>query len=181
MLFSARTEFLFDPELGNLADTQVAQRLFHEYTVRFGSRPRPTFFEVDRSPGQVDTLYHMPVATRTPFSRVLEIPALNYFQKPAWKLTKLAITYQRRDQFSLSYLGLQEADWWPLQGDQAQWNGYRYTILEVVMPPECYLGQTGVWTGLAIDCIVPADGDAVQGWARPGVQSDRSRLAPPGP
>lgn len=177
MLFTERREYKFDPELGNLLDTRVAQRLFHEYTVRFGSRPRPTFYEVDRSVDKVDPLYHMPVATRTPFSRTLEIPALNYFQKPKWKLTKLAITYQRRDQFSLSYLGLREADWWPLQGDQVGWCGYRYTILEVVLPPECYLGQTGVWTGLAVDCIVPADGDAVQGWAKPGIQSDRSGLA----
>lgn len=180
MRFTERREFQFDPELGNLADTSIPLRLFHEYTVKFGSRPRLPVFEVDRSPGQVDPIYHMPVATRTPFSRTFEIPAINYFEKPRWKLTKLAISYQRRDQFSLSLLGLKEADWWPLQGDQVQWVGYRYTVLEVIVPPEAYIGQTGVWTGLAIDCIVPADGDAVQGWARPGVGSDRSKLAPNG-
>lgn len=177
MRFTERTEFQFDPALGNLADSEVALKLFDEFTRKCGSRPPLKIFEVDRDPAKVDPLYHEPVAVRTPYSRVFEIPAINYFDKPSWKLSKLGITYQRRDQFSLSYLGLQKADWFPLRGDQLDWVGYRYQIIDVVLPPEGYWGQTGVWTGLAIDCIVPADGDAVQGWAKSVAQSDRSRHA----
>jgi hypothetical protein len=161
MKFTARREFKFDPELGARADAAIALRLFDEYCRRYSAQPPPRFFEIDRSPEHIDGLWHVPVEDRHQISRQLDIYAINQFKKPVWNRTKLGITYQRRDTFWLSYLALQKFDWWPLQGDLLYWVGYRYLVLDVNVPPECYWGQTGVWTGITVECIVPADGDAI--------------------
>lgn len=167
MLFEDRKEFRYDPELAELGDTPVVLRMFDEYVRAYSPKPPPKFFEVERKVENIDPIYHMPVATSPVYSRTFaDIPTINQFSKPSWKLTRLAISYQRRDFFWLSYLSLKKVNWWPLRGDQVDWNGYRYMLLEVVLPPECYIAQTGAWTGIVVDCIVPADGDAVQGWPK---------------
>jgi len=161
MKFSERKEFVYDPQLGARADTQIALKLFDEYCKKFSARPTPRFFEVNRSPEHIDPVWHVPVEPRNQLSRQLDIYAINQFQKPIWSKTKTGITYQRKDVFWLSHIALQNFDWWPLQGDLVYWNGYRYIIHTIDVPGDCYWGQTGVWTGIAVTCVVPADGDAI--------------------
>lgn len=171
MKYTERKEFVYDPKLGDLRDTRVALALADEYCRKFGSNPTPRFFEVDRSVGTIDELWHMPKAIRTKFLRELDIYAINQFQKPDWRLSKLGITYQRRDVFWMSNLSLAKADYFPLRGDQVYWSGYRYIIIDVGVNPEAYWGQTGVWTSLIVTCIVPAAGDAIPAFPQ-------SKLAP---
>ncbi len=179
MLYTERKEFTYDPQLNAVQDTVIALKLYDEYCTRYSPKPPPRFFEVDRSVATVDPIWHMPTGPRTEFKRELDIPGINQFQKPKWSLTKLGITYQRRDLFWLSNLALQKFNYFPLRGDMVYWVGYTYTIIEVNVPPESYWGQTGVWTGLTVDCVVPADGDAVQAYPQATlVPAMRSSAAP---
>lgn len=160
MNFYERREFLCDPEVFKRSDTTVALKIHAEYVRRHSARPAPRFFEVNReASGQLDDLWHVPTADRTPFSRELDIPAINQFEKPDWRLTKLGIIPQRRDRFWLAYNILAQLDYFPNRGDQVFWNGYRYLILKVVIPPESYWQQTNVWLGLTVECAVPPEGD----------------------
>lgn len=162
MRFSERKEFLYDPELGEKKDGRIALRLFDEYCQKFSARPPPRFFEVNRDPAGIDPIWHENENVRHQFLRTLDIYGINQFQKPSLtELLKTAITYQRKDTFWLSNLALKAFDYWPLRGDYVYWNGYRYMVLHVGLPPECHWGQTGLWTGLTVDCIVPAGGDAL--------------------
>lgn len=178
MLYTERKEFVYDPQLGELYDTKQALKLADEYCRRYGSRPTPRFFEVDRAVENVDPYWHIPKSVRTKFSRELDIYAINQFQKPSWPLTKLGITYQRKDLFWISNIALATANYFPLRGDMVYWTGYRYVIIEVNVPPEAYWGQTGVWTSLTVTAVVPADGDAIPSFPkdtigpaeRPGIQ-----------
>jgi hypothetical protein len=177
--YQERKEFAYDPQLNALADVRVALALFDEYCTRYSARPLPRAFEVERSPGAIDPLWHVPVGPLTTFSREFDLPAINQFQKPDWRLTKLGIVHQRRDTFWVSNLALQRLDYFPLRGDMVHWSGYTYVVLNVVVPPEAYWGQTGVWTGLTLECVVPADGDAVQGYPQATmVPAQRSSLVP---
>ena len=40
------------------------------------------------------------------------------------------------------------------------WNGYRYAIINVVLPPEAYWQQTNVWLGMYVECAIVPEGDA---------------------
>ncbi len=168
--YTARKEFLYDPDLNALADVKIALGIFDEYCRRYGARPPVRFLEANRKVEDIDPIWHVPKNNRTQYDRTLDIPAINQFQKPNWKLTKLGITYQRRDQFWLSNLSLQKFDYFPLRGDAAYWSGYRYMIIDVVLPPDAYWGQTQAWTGLVVDCVVPADGDAIPTFPRDQLQ-----------
>jgi hypothetical protein len=161
MLYSQRTEFTYDPALGTIGDTALALRVADEYHRVHSARPYPFFFEVQREPESIDEIWHMPKSVRTKYSRRLEIYGINQFQKTNWAVTKFGITNQRRDTFWLSNLALQRIDYFPLRGDGVYWNGFRYIIIEVSLPPTAYWGQTNVWTGLTVDAIIPADGDAL--------------------
>lgn len=55
---------------------------------------------------------------------------------------------------------MQTLDYFPTRGDAVYWRGYRYEILNAVIPPEAYWQQTGVWLGMSVECIVPPEGDA---------------------
>lgn len=161
MLFTDRTNFTYDPELGALGDTVVALAMADEYITKFGARPTPKFFEVDRSAGvTIDPQWGTPRATRTQFSRELTIPAVNKFDNQNFRLWWNKVT-TRGDRFWVSNLGLQRANYFPIQGDQIFWNGYRVTIINVNVSPEAYWGQTGVWTSLMVDCILAPYGDAM--------------------
>ena len=160
MKFEERKEFTYDPALFRRSDTQTALKIHYEYVRRFSPHPFPKFFEVDRKNVKIDDLWHFPLDDRTVFSRVLEIPALNQFQKPDWRLTKLGLIPLRKDTFWLANLGLQEFDYFPENGDQVFWNGYRYTIRQVVLDPKAYWQQTGVWLGMVVECIIAPQGDA---------------------
>lgn len=103
-------------------DTTTALRFYREWvhrsSVQNGQQPR--FFEADRSPAQMDPLWHTPKADeRTQYTRrsPMELPAVNQFQKPDWKITRLGITPGRRDNFLVSTLDLQALDYFPTRGD----------------------------------------------------------------
>ena len=162
MRYSERQNFTYDPQIGTAKDTSIALKMFHEYVCRLSPRPFPTFFEVDRSPAaeNVDPMWGTPRSARTLFTRELTIPAINQFQSQTFRVWWNRVT-TRGDRFWTSNLALQQADYFPVQGDLVYWNGYRVTIINVSIPPECYWGQTGVWTGLVVDCFLPPYGDAV--------------------
>ncbi len=164
MLFTQRKEFLYDPSIWSLSDTQVPLGMFDEYCRLCSPRPYPKFFEVDRSPDQIDPIYHMNMAPRTQYKRTLDLYGINQFEAPKIsQFTRAGITYQRKDIFWLSNLMLKREDYFPVRGDAVTWNGYTYMVVRVDVPPECYWQQTGVWTGLIVTCVIPADGDALQG------------------
>jgi hypothetical protein len=94
------------------------------------------------------------------FGRELEIPAINTFQKPDWRLTRLGIVPQRRDNFWIANTHLQDFDYFPMRGDMVYWNGYRYIIINVVIDPQAYWHQTNVWLGLVVECVVAIQGDS---------------------
>jgi hypothetical protein len=157
--FTDRPDFIYDPAMTGLQDTIVALRTHDEYVRQHSARPAPLFLEVDRTAGQYDTLWHMPTTERTQYSRQIRCPAINTFERPQWNLTQVGMIPQRRDKFWLSNLGLQRVNWFPNRGDFVVWNGYRYALVDVVVPPETYWGQTGVWLGLYVLAIVVPEGD----------------------
>lgn len=160
MKFTERKEFLTDPELFGRNDVLIAQRLHAEYTKTHSPKPFPKFFEVDRDESKYDDLWHAPVNRRMQYSRSLDVPCLNKFIKPDWRLTNIGLIAQRRDDFIISYLVLKELDYFPVRGDGVYWNGYRYIILNAVLDPESYWQQTNAWTGMRVECVIQADGDA---------------------
>lgn len=160
MRFEERKDWLYDTALFKRSDVVTAMRIHREATRKFSPRPPPKFYEVDRASCKYDSLWHMPLDNRTVFSRTLEIPAVNRFEKPDWRLTKLGIVPQRRDTFILDHLLLQEFDYFPVRGDLVYFNGYRYMIVNVELAPEGYWQQTNVWLGLACVCMIPPEGDA---------------------
>lgn len=160
MKFNERKMFLYDEEVFKRSDTTTALRIYKEYIQKHSPRPTPKFFEVDRGGTEFDQLWHMPTGPRTQFSRTIDLPVLNVFEKPDWRLTKLGIVPQRRDKFIASNLHLQEYDYWPERGDQVFWNGYRYQIINVVLDPSAYWQQTNVWLGLYMEAIIVPEGDA---------------------
>jgi hypothetical protein len=158
--FSERPDFLYDPALAGLAETTTALKIHDEYVRQLSARPAPLFLEVDRAVSQVDTLWHVPMVGRTQFSRQIRVPAINTFERPQWNVTPVGMVPQRKDRFWLSNLGLQRVDWFPNRGDMVAWNGYRYALIDVVIAPEGYWGQTGVWLGLYVVAVVVPEGDA---------------------
>ena len=160
MKFTERKEWLYDPMVFGRKDVQTALKIHREATFKHSARPFPTFMEVDRRSAKYDQLWHVPLDDRTQFSRILEIAAINTFERPDWRLTKVGIVPQRKDKFTMSNLLLQEADYFPVRGDMVFWNGYRYMIINVVLEPNGYWQQTNVWMGLVCECVIPPEGDA---------------------
>jgi len=162
MRFNARKQYYYDPALFARNDVKTALRIQAEYVRKHAPIPPPHFFEIDRSDQEIDHLWHVPKSDRSHFSRELNVPAINMFEKPDWRLTKLGIIPQRRDKFWLANLILQEPaiDYFPMRGDMVFWSGYRYMIINVALPPEAYWQQTGVWLGLTVECIIVPEGDA---------------------
>lgn len=174
MLYTERKEFLYDSEIFKLSDTQTALQIHAEYVRSASPIPYPKFFEVDRSSGKVDDLWHMPLTDRTVFSRTLDIPAIAGFQKADWRLTKLGLKPIQNFTFWLANLHLHPADaaskldpkmnprvnYFPQRGDNVFYIGYRLMIINAIPDPKAYWGQTNVWLGITCEaCIVP-DGDA---------------------
>lgn len=160
MRYLERKDWLYDPVMFGRADAQTALKIHREATRKFSPRPPPRFFEVDRKSCRFDALWHAPLDDRTVFSRVLDIPAINKFEKPDWRLTKIGVVPQRRDVFILDHLLLQEFDYFPVRGDLVFFNGYRYMIVNVNLAPEGYWQQTNVWLGMSCECVIPPEGDA---------------------
>jgi hypothetical protein len=158
--FTERREYLYDPELFGRADTQTALKIHAEYIKAHSARPYPKFMEVDRRSANVDPLWHVPLSGRTVFSRTLNLPALVQSERPDWRLTRVGLVPQQKHKIWLANLHLAEADWFPMRGDMAYWNGYRNIVVNVVMDPSAYWQQTNVWLGLCLETVIPADGDA---------------------
>lgn len=163
MRFAERKQWLYDPELGRLSETATALKFHAEYIKMHSPKPPlavPKFFEVDRRSSKVDQLWHMPLDERTVFSRELSPPVLIYKERPDWRLTKVGLTPQQKHKVWMANLHLQEIDWFPNRGDMMFYDGYRHMIMNVVLEPNAYWGQTNVWLGLICETIIPADGDA---------------------
>lgn len=147
MKFTDQKDFVYDTALFTRLDVQTALKIYRENVHRHGPQkdgvPAPKFFEVDRAPDQYDSLWHshrtdrMQYTARSP----IPVPAINQFVKPDWKITRLGVTPGRRDNFFLSMLDLRELDYFPVRGDAVFWRGYRYEIMNAVVPPEAYWQQ----------------------------------------
>lgn len=160
MKFTERKEFHYDPALFKRSDTQTALKMQAEYVKAYSAHPYPKFFEVSRKDSKIDHLWHVSLDDRTVFSRTIEIPAINMFERPDWRLTRIGLVPFRKDKFWLANLTLQEFDYFPERGDMVYWNGYRYTIRDVVLDPSAYWHQTGVWLGMICECVIAPQGDA---------------------
>ena len=160
MKFNERKDFLYDATVFRRSDVATALGIHKEMVSKHSPMPPPRFFEVDRSEGNFDPLWHMPVGQRTVFSRQIDMPALVTFQKPDWRLTMIGVVPQRRDNFWLDNTLLLEADYFPMRGDMVFYNGYRYIVINVVIEPNGYWHQTNVWLGLICECEIAIDGDA---------------------
>lgn len=173
MRYLERKEFLYDPDVFRLSDTQTALQIAAEYVRVSSPNPRPKFFEVDRDSNNFDPMWHMPLTPRTPFSRVLEIPAIVTFEKPDWRLTKLGMRPIQQFGFWLATEHLRapdesskgdskaiRLDYFPLRGDMIYYIGYRLMIINAVPDPKAYWQQTNVWTGIVCEATIVPDGDA---------------------
>ncbi len=189
MFYHERKEFLFDPQMTGLYDTQTALRLYADYVRKGSPKPFPKFFIPDRSDNAIDHLWHMPLDDRTIFHRELNVPCLAKFERPDWRLTKVGITPLQKFKFILANLHLHpfdesakqeqaatgetpiRLDYFPQRGDQIFYIGYRLMITKVVPEPETYWGQTNVWLGLVVEASIAPEGDA------PPI-ADLSKIAP---
>lgn len=173
MLFTERKEFLYDPEVFGLEDTQIALSMYGEWVRISSPFPYPKFFEVDRSPEKIDDLWHVPLTERTVFVRTLDVPVIATFERPNWQMKKLGIVPQQRFKFIVAAIHLHPADnsptsepnpirlnYFPLRGDQVFYIGYRLMVTSVVPEPQSYWHQTNVWTGLVVEACIAPDGDA---------------------
>lgn len=160
MRFTERKEWLYDPVVFGKADTQTALRINKDWTMKMSPQPPPRFMEVNRASAKFDTLWHVPLDDRTSFTRIMDIPCVNSFEKPDWRLTKIGIVPKRKDYFDLSNLILKEFDYFPVRGDMVFFNGYRYMIINVVLSPNAYWHQTNVWISMRVECQIPPEGDA---------------------
>ncbi len=160
MRYTERREFLYDPKLFGRGDVAMALRLHDEYVTRHAARPAPRCLEADRSPAQVDQLWHQPVNGTTQFLRELEIPCLVLHDKKVWNPeTKTAQAVSQRMRFWFSNLALQRADYFPLPGDIVIWGGYRHEIVAPEFEPSCFWQQTNVWLGIVYSATLATAGD----------------------
>lgn len=161
MKFSERIEYSYDPEIFTLQDTQTALRIHSEYIEKHSPRrPLPKFMEIDRSTGKFDHLWHVPLESRTAFSRLIDMPVILQPQKPDWRLTRVGVVPMQKVKVWMGHLLLQKADWWPLRGDMMVFNGYRHMLVTIEVSPESFWQQTNVWLGLVCTAVIPPEGDA---------------------
>lgn len=162
MRLSSIVQYTSDPAVFKRQDVNIALRIAREYITKHGAQSRwPLFFEVDREQA-LDPILHVPLAKRTLFTArsPMQIPAIDQFVKPDWRLGPIARTTNRRDNFTVDRLTLEELDYFPSGGDQIFWNGYRYTILNAVPPESAFWQQTGVWTSMICEAVIAPEGDA---------------------
>lgn len=185
MKYEERKLFRFDTKLFKSNDVVTALAIQHEYVVKHSGyitgRPAPRFFEVDREATSIDPLWHNQTTARTQFSRVLDIPAINYHQRNNWVNDRAGLKPTRTDRFWLSHLSLIDRatcdefkselhtpalkefagqNYFPTKGDCVFWDGYRYELVDVVVEGSAYWQQSGVWLGIVVVAMIVPDGDA---------------------
>lgn len=160
MKYTERKQFLYDPEIFKLSDTQTALMIHAEAVKKFSPNPPPKFMEVDRRAVKYDALWHVPLDDRTAFSRVLDIPAIVNRERPDWRLTRVGIVPQQKHKFWIANLLIKQIDYFPLRGDMIYYDGYRHMIINTVLEPSAFWQQTNVWLGMTCETVIPADGDA---------------------
>jgi hypothetical protein len=158
--FEERKEWLYDPQLFRQSDTQTALKIHAEYVKKFSPYPYPKFYEVNRSSSHYDELWHVPLNSGTIFSRVIDLPVIIQAERPDWRLTRAGLIPHQKYKVWMANLWLQETNWFPMRGDFMQYNGYRNTIINVVLEPNFYWQQTNVWLGLICETAILPDGDA---------------------
>lgn len=162
MKFTERRDFLYDPVLFQRQDTQTALKIYAEWIRAHTPQPKPEILEVDRTTTQIDPVWHVPLADRTPLSRRLEMPMVVRSNKQKWVFdsgTKVLVP-KRTNQVTLAHNHLQEFDYFPRKGDLVVYAGYRNIVLEVEIPLESYWQQTNVWMGLICHTEIAIEGDA---------------------
>lgn len=162
MKFTDQKEFQYDPVLFRFAETQTALKVYAEYVQKYTPRPAPKTLEVERSTDQIDPVWHVPLSSRTQFSRELLIPVIVHTSKQKWVFdpnTKVLIP-KRTNQVIMAFLHLQKLDYFPQKGDFIIYSGYRNIIIEVEVPPEAYWQQTNCWMGLTCHTEIAIEGDA---------------------
>ena len=165
MRYTDQKQFVYEPEIFALSDTQTALRIHDEYVRKHSAKPLPRFFEVDRAATVIDPVFHAPLANRTKFTARsvpdgIQVPAIVQFVKPSWTMTKVGLVPVKQFKFWLSNLGLQALDYFPTRGDLIGYNGYRLFITACVPDPNAYWQQTGVWLGITADAQIYPEGDA---------------------
>ena len=160
MKYVERKEFLYDPAIFRLSDTQTALAIYAEAIKKHSPNPFPLFLEVDRRATKYDALWHVPLDDRTVFSRTLRVPVIVQKERPDWRLTRVGLVPQQKHKFWLANLILQELDYFPIRGDMVYYDGYRHMIINTVLEPNAYWQQTNLWLGLVVETIIPAEGDA---------------------
>lgn len=160
MKFTDRRDFLYDAEVFKRFDTQTALRIHDEYVRKSSGKPYPVFYEVDRSAGNMDPLWHQPISTRTQYTRTLQVPSIVTFDKLNWSLRRQGRYAEQKIRFWVGNLTLQELDYFPIPGDLVYWNGYRTEIVTPEFEPQCYWGQTNVWLGVIYSAVITPEGDA---------------------
>ena len=160
MKYAERKQFLYDPEIFRLSDTQTALGIHAEAVRKFSPNPKPKFMEVDRRAMKYDALWHVPLDDRTVFSRVLDVPAIVTKERPDWRLTRVGIVPQQKHKFWLANLILEQIDYFPVRGDMVYYDGYRHIIINTVLEPNAFWQQTNVWLGMVCETVIPAEGDA---------------------
>lgn len=173
MKFDQRKEWHYSPDVFQISDTQLALSIHAEYVKKMSpSNPYPKFYEVDRRSEKIDELWHVSLDERTVFSRVIEMPVIVQAERPDWRLTRVGIAPMQKYKVWMANNLLREADWFPSRGDIMYYNGYRNMIVNVVLEPNAFWGQTNVWLGLICETCIPADGDA-RPVVNPGVLAPR--------
>ena len=152
--------------LFGLGNVKTALKVHAEYVKKGAARipgtttPATRILEIDRESQNIDSLWHMPLAERTLFRREFDLPCIVRKERPDWRLTRIGLVPQQKHKFWMANLLLQEVDWFPQRGDLIAYDGYRHLITKVVIEPECFWGQTGVWLGLIVETTIPPEGDA---------------------
>ena len=161
MQFTDRRDFLYDPAIFHLKKSSAtAARIHAEWVTKHSPSPYPIFMEVDRDNSQMDPLWHIPVKSRTQFSRELSIPVIFKSEKPRHRITKAGAVPTQTHQMIMSHNILQKFNYFPVRGDLVYFNGYRNMITNVVMDPAGYWQQTNFWLGLYVETRIPPSGDA---------------------
>ena len=159
MKYSERRQFIYDHTLFARGDVKTALGIHHEYITKNSATPRPVFYEVDRSAGASDAIWHGPISGQEKFSRQLELPCLIKFESRRWNQTKVGSITSQTAWVWVSHLQLKESDYFPTPGDLVLWAGQRFEVVQPDNDPTLYWLQTNVWLGMKFILTLAPVGD----------------------